>query len=85
MNMLQDLPNIGKVIESRLIDTGVETPEELKRVGSKEAFLKIRQKDPTACLHMLYALEGAIQGIKDSSLSSDTKADLKDFFRFASQ
>ena len=80
INNLQDLPNIGKVSEKLLNETDIHTPEDLRKVGSKEAFLWIRQKDPTACLHMLYGLEGAVQGIKDTLLSMDTKKDLKDFY-----
>jgi DNA transformation protein len=77
---LQDLPNIGKVAETLLIASGIPTSEDLIRVGSKEAFLKIRQIDPTACLHMLYGLEGAIQGIRDTTLSPEVKKDLKEFY-----
>jgi DNA transformation protein len=74
------MPNIGKVAEKLLLQSGIDTPDKLNAVGSKEAFLKIRQIDPTACLHMLYGLEGAIQGIKDSGLSQEVKNELKDFF-----
>jgi DNA transformation protein len=50
-------------------------------MGSKQAFIKIREKDAGACLHMLYGLEGAIEGKKDSLLSKEVKEDLKDFYR----
>ncbi len=80
MRQLQDLPNIGKVSEALLNEIGIHTPEELMNVGSKEAFHWIRQKDPTACLHMLYGLEGAVQGIKDTMLTAETKKELKEFY-----
>ena len=36
--------------------------------------------DPSACLHRLRALEGAIQGIKKSLLDEHKKQELKDFY-----
>ena len=81
MGILQKLPNIGKVAESLLIDAGIHSPEELLSMGSKEAFLRIRLKDQTVCLHMLYGLEGAVQGIPDTELSAETKQDLKKFYK----
>jgi DNA transformation protein len=81
MNKLSDLPNVGKVLEINLIKIGITTPEQLKKMGSKESFLKIRENiDSGACLHMLYGIEGAIEGIKDTNLSSDVKEDLKTFY-----
>lgn len=81
MGGLSKLPNIGKYAEEKLIAAGIETSEELLRVGSKAAFLRIRENDPTVCLHLLYGLEGAVQGIKDSLLSVETKKDLTAFFK----
>lgn len=80
MSELQKLPNIGKVAEELLIKAEIDTQEKLKSIGSKEAFLKIRLIDPTACLHMLYGLEGAVQGIRDTGLSTEVKQDLKSFY-----
>jgi len=81
MGELLKLPNIGKYAEEKLIEAGIETPEELFKVGSKVAFLRIRENDPTVCLHLLYGLEGAVEGIKDSQLSAETKKDLTAFFK----
>ncbi len=81
MSTLLKVPNIGKVAETLLIGAGIDTPEKLISIGSKEAFLRIRQQDPTACLHMLYGLEGAVQGIRDTQLSIDIKEDLKAFYK----
>ena len=81
MSCLLELPNVGKVLEKNLREIGVHTPEQLQELGSKEAFLRIRLNDSEACLHMLYGLQGAIEGIKDSKLCEATKADLKQFYR----
>lgn len=81
MSILTSLPNIGKVSEALLLKIGIDTPEKLKNIGSKEAFTKIRLFDTGACLHMLYGLEGAIEGIPDKELSENVKKDLKAFYK----
>ncbi|MDF2921407.1 MAG: TfoX protein [Paenibacillaceae bacterium] len=80
MGELSRLPNIGEVIEERLNATGIYTPEELVHAGSKEAFLQIKLIDDTACLHMLYALQGAVEGKRYTELAAETKKELKQFF-----
>ena len=80
MNSLSKLPNIGKVLEKQLNEVGIYTIEDLKQIGSQEAWLKIKQRDPSACFHRLMALEGAIQGIKKSLLDEQKKQELKDFY-----
>ncbi len=81
MNKLSDLPNIGIKLEKLLIDAGIETPEMLKQLGSKSAFIKIKNIDNTVCLSKLCALEGAIQEQRWHVLSANTKEDLKCFFQ----
>lgn len=80
MGELAKAPNIGKVLEEQLNQAGITTYEELKEIGSRQAWLKIKAMDDTACLHRLYSLEGAILGIKKAELTTETKQDLKDFF-----
>ena len=80
MGELSKLPNIGKELERQLKEVGIMTADEVKRLGAQQAWLKSRAVDPSACLHRLTALEGAIQGIKKAELSPDKKAELKDFF-----
>ena len=78
---LSKLPNIGKAVEAQLIQVGIETPEALRQVGAKAAWLKIQEIDPSACIHRLLALEGAIQGVKKTGLPDTVKADLKVFYQ----
>jgi DNA transformation protein and related proteins len=81
MSELSALPNVGKVLEKNLHEIGIITKEDLIKTGSEQAFIFIRRIDPGACLHMLYGIQGAIEGIKDSKLSSETKAALKEFYK----
>ncbi|MDU4695431.1 MAG: TfoX/Sxy family protein [Paenibacillus sp.] len=82
---LQDLPNISTVIARKLRQAGVNTPEQLFAMGSKEAFQRIKLLDPTACLNMLYAIEGAVQGIRWHYLDVEVKSGLKAFFTALNQ
>lgn len=80
MGGLSELPNIGKTMEKRLAAIGINDIETLKKIGSKEAFIKLRLHEGDTCLCSLYGLEGAIQGIRWHNLSSESKEDLKKFF-----
>lgn len=82
MGKLSELPNIGKVVEEQLNQVGINTYEQLKEIGSKDAWLKIKAIDSSACIHRLYALEGAIQGIRKTQLSAEKKAELKEFYDY---
>jgi len=81
VNRLSDLPNIGAALEEKLKRVGIETIEKFKNVGSKEAFLRIKTLDDGACVNTLYALEGAMQGIRWHYLSEEDKRELKSFFQ----
>ena len=80
MGELSKLPNIGKVVEKQLNDVGINTVDDLINIGSKEAWLKIKEIDESACLNRLMALEGAIQDIRWHNLSQEDKKNLKEFY-----
>lgn len=82
MGELSKLPNIGIEVERQLNETGIFTYEELKEAGAEQAWLKIQAIDASACIHRLYALEGAIQGIKKILLPQERKEELKEFYYF---
>ena len=78
---LTDLPNIGPKLAENLRRAGVGTPEQLREMGTREAFLRIRtQVDSTACFHQLTALAGAEAGIPKKALPREEKAALRVFF-----
>ena len=78
---LAELPNISKVLSAVLIDAGIDSPKQLRSLGSREAFLKIKLRDPTACFNKLCALEGAIQGIRWHDLDPAVKEELRVYFK----
>ena len=80
MGELSKMPNIGKVLEKQLNDVGINTSDDLINLGSKEAWLKIKEIDDSACLNRLMALEGAIQNIRWHNLSEEDKDTLRNFY-----
>jgi DNA transformation protein len=79
MGQLLELINIGTRTEKHLNEIGVHTPEDLKKMGSVEAWRRIRAQYPTkdCCLCALYALEGALLDIPWNKLPEELKDDLK--------
>jgi len=80
MGDLSKLPNIGAICEKRLIRVGIKSTEDLKRIGSREAFIKLYLSEEDTCFNTLCALEGAIQGKRWHDLSDGERADLKKFY-----
>ena len=48
MGELCKLPNIGSKLEAQLNEVGIETVEQLKKVGSKQVWLDIKAIDNSA-------------------------------------
>ena len=77
MGELSKLPNIGKVVEEQLNGAGIFTYDELKAAGAEKAWLKIQEKDSSACIHRLLALGGCDT---ITELPQDRKDKLKKFY-----
>jgi DNA transformation protein and related proteins len=73
--------NIGKDTEAKLIQVGISSFAELKAVGAEQAFIRLQTVDPGACLSLLSALEGAIQGVRWHSLPAGRKEELRVFIK----
>jgi DNA transformation protein len=58
------LPNIGKVLAQKLRQAGIASLDDLTDLGSVEAYLRVWDRDDVIGYNMLYALEGAIQGVR---------------------
>ena len=79
MSELSSMKNIGKVIEKRLKAAGIHTAEELRNLGSREAFIKLKNVHTKVCLVHLYTLQGAVENIEYNLLPPETKRKLKEF------
>ena len=84
MGELSMLPNIGKEVELQLNRVGIKSLKELQELGSKQAWMYIKNIDDSACIQRLYAIEGAIRRIKKSELPKNVKEDLKEFYNYVS-
>ena len=81
MTPLTESPNIGSTLAELLEEIGINHQEELVEVGSTKAIMRLASIDRNrVCLLMLYALEGAVQGIRWHGLSEIRKDELKDFY-----
>lgn len=79
MSDLSFMRNIGKEMEKKLKAVDIHTAQDLIDIGSKEAFIRLKARDPKICLVHLYALEGAVSDMEYNHLSEDVKRDLKEF------
>lgn len=77
---LNKLPNIGKVLADSLKEVGIETANDLITCGSENAFIRLFTVDNNSCLSKLFALEGAVQGIRWHNLDESRKKELRHFF-----
>ncbi|MGD8456411.1 MAG: TfoX/Sxy family protein [Anaerolineales bacterium] len=77
MEDLTALPNIGKVLAQKLNEIEVTSYEDLVDIGSVEAVLRIVGTDTFGYYNMLYALEGAILGIRWHDIPPEVRQKLK--------
>lgn len=79
MSDVEALPNIGKVLASRLRKAGIETDAALKKMGDAKAFLRLRATLPEdACVHTRLALAGAVRGVRWHDLDESLRKTLAD-------
>lgn len=83
---LTTYPNIGDKLAAELRRVGIDTYEILSELGSVEAAYRIAGGKPLTGYNFLYALEGAIKGMRWHSLSREERARVKaDYDRRVSQ
>jgi DNA transformation protein len=81
---LTGIPNIGGVLAEKLAGAGITSYDDLASLGSVEAVLRIRAGvDPGACYNMLYAIEGAIRGVRWHTIPKKERNQLKREFDHA--
>ncbi len=76
------LKNIGPTMAQKLVNAGLDTPEKLKKMGAKKAYLRIHQSGGfCGKFHAayLYALEGAIMDCDWLKIPENKKREYKEF------
>ena len=68
--------NIGPVSAQWLEETGVETLEQLRSVGSVPVYAMVRDQHPEASLNLLWSLEAALRDQDWHDLTTDVKDEL---------
>jgi DNA transformation protein len=74
---LTELPNIGRALADRLAAIGVSGPEVLAALGSVEATIRLGAATGRGCTNTLYALAGAIRGVRWHALPQQVRQRLK--------
>ena len=78
---LRSLANIGAVLASELIESGITTSAQLTEAGSVGVALQLEMHGFSVCGNKLYALEGAIRGIRWHDIPSQERQQLWDAFK----
>lgn len=80
--LAKQLRNIGPRSASQLIHAGIDTPEKLRTLGAKEAFLRMHRSGALCGSFnaaYLFALEGAIRDVDWLAIPEQKKREFKAF------
>lgn len=74
---LSELTNFGPTSQQWLNAIGVHTKSDLVRLGSIHAYRLMKERGFNVTMNMVYAMEGAILGIRWDELPEKLKAELQ--------
>jgi DNA transformation protein len=74
---IANLKNLGPKSSQWLADSGIKTIEDLRRIGSVEAFHRVTENGFNTSLNLLYALDAGLRGIHWRELPPPIKEKLK--------
>ena len=78
----KELKNIGPEMATKLVNAGINSPEKLRKLGAKKAFLKLYEKGllfEGYNAAYLYALEGAIRDCDWRAIPEKLKSEYKKY------
>lgn len=78
----KELKNIGPVMAEKLVKIGIDSPEKLRKLGAKKAFLKLYERGQFCSKYQaayLYALEGAIRNCDWRAIPESLKKEYKKY------
>ena len=73
---LASLANLGPKSAQFLLHAGITSHEQLERLGSVKAYSMVKQVEPSASLNLLWALEGAISGLRWREVAKEHRTSL---------
>ncbi len=74
---IECLPNLGSKSAAWLRECGIETVNDLQRIGPVNAWLAVKESQPRASLNLLWALAAGLQNRDWRDLSEAEKRQLK--------
>ena len=78
----KNLKNIGPEMAAKLVAAGIDSPEKLRRLGARKAFLKLHETGQFCGKYnaaYLYALEGAIRNCDWRAIPERLKSEYKSY------
>lgn len=76
MSELAELPNLGPRSAEMLAAAGIDSPAQLRRLGSVAAYLSVQRQGRRPSLNLLWALEGAICGLPWQQVAREHRTSL---------
>ena len=70
------LPNLGPVSRQMLADAGIDSVQALRRLGAVAAYARVKGLHPRASLNLLWALEGALTGLRWQDVAREHRTSL---------
>lgn len=78
MTKLEKIKGIGPKTAAWLAEIGIESEEDIHRLGSVEIYMRLKAHRPKeVSLNALWGLEAIIMGIRWDQLPEDVKGELK--------
>ena len=75
---LETLTNLGKISARQLIEIGIKSEAELRKAGAVAAYLRLKDHfGPAVSLNYLYALDGALKGVRWDLMPEPERAALR--------
>ena len=83
MGDLSGVPNLGKALTAELAAIGITNLTQLEQLGSVEIACRLTRHGGSVCANKLYALEGALRGIRWHAIPSQERDELWRTFQAA--
>jgi len=73
---IQDLKSLGPKSAEILAHAGINTPADLRALGSVAAYVRVRRANRGASLNLLWALESALTGVPWQQVAREHRTSL---------
>ena len=75
---LEQLTNLGKIAARQLAEIGIASEADLRKAGAVAAYLRLKAHfGPAVSLNYLYALDGALKGVRWDVMPESERAALR--------